>query len=63
LLIHYQNFSLYSGMSVAQKPKSLTFVGHENGVSNTYLIRFGSDDEATRCKDALQKLIDEVKEK
>ena len=50
-------------MSVSQKPKSLTFIGHENGVSNTYLIRFGSDDEATKCKDALQKLIDEVTEK
>lgn len=60
LLLSYvpQNFKLYSGLKVIQTKKSLTFVGHDNGVSQTYNVRVPDEDRARQLKEAIEREID-----
>jgi len=57
------NFNIYSGLMPSQTRKTLTFVGHDNGVSQTYSIRLQNEEQAAQLKDALEKEIALVKAK
>lgn len=48
-------------MKPSQAKKSLTFIGHDNGVSQTYNVRLQNEDQAVRLKEALEKEIASVK--
>lgn len=52
------NFKLYSGLKVIQTKKSLTFVGHDNGVSQTYNVRVPEEDRARQLKEAIEREVD-----
>ncbi|KAF8210622.1 hypothetical protein K438DRAFT_2011954 [Mycena galopus ATCC 62051] len=56
------NFALYSGLKASQSKKSLTFVGHDTaGESQTYSLRFRSEDAAKEFQIAMEKEIAEIK--
>ncbi|KAJ7268695.1 hypothetical protein B0H12DRAFT_1229597 [Mycena haematopus] len=56
------NFSLYSGLKASQSKKSLTFVGHDAaGESQTYSLRFRSEDAAKEFQAAMEKEIAQIK--
>lgn len=57
----YQNFTLYSGLKPSQMKKVVTFVGHDDGVSQTYSVRLQSEEQAAKLKEALEKEISLVK--
>lgn len=56
-----QNFNLYSGLKVTQSKRALTFVGHNDGISQTYSVRLQNEEQATTLKDVLEKEIASVK--
>jgi nucleoporin NUP2 len=56
-----QNFNLYSGLKPSQTKKAITFVGHGDGVSQTYSVRLQSEEQAAKLKEALEKEIVLVK--
>lgn len=41
-----------------QAKKSLTFVGHDNGVSQTYNIRLPEEEQARQLKEAIEREVD-----
>ncbi|KAF8236616.1 hypothetical protein L208DRAFT_1390760 [Tricholoma matsutake] len=55
------NFNLYSGLKPSQTKKAVTFVGHDDGVSQTYSVRLQSEEQAAKLKEALEKEIALVK--
>jgi len=55
------NFNLYSGLKPSQAKKAITFVGHDDGVSQTYSVRLQSEEHAAKLKEALEKEIALVK--
>jgi nucleoporin NUP2 len=40
--------------------KALTFVGHDNGVSQTYCVRLSGEEQAQQLKEALDQEIESV---
>ncbi|KAF9459811.1 hypothetical protein BDZ94DRAFT_1224134 [Collybia nuda] len=55
------NFNIYSGLKPSQVKKTLTFIGHDNGVSQTYNVRLQNEEQAVKLKEALEKEIASVK--
>jgi nucleoporin NUP2 len=49
-----QNFNLYAGLAPSQAKKTLTFVGHDDGISQTYSVRLQSEEQAVKLKEALE---------
>ena len=41
-----------------QTKKSLTFVGHDNGVSQTYNVRVPEEEQARQLKEAIERELD-----
>ncbi|KAF8813852.1 hypothetical protein BYT27DRAFT_7180621 [Phlegmacium glaucopus] len=54
------NFKIYSGLKPSLAKKALTFVGHDNGVSQTYCVRLPGEEQAQQLKDALDQEIESV---
>jgi len=48
------NFKLYPGFKVTQAKKTLTFVGHDNGVAQTYTVRLPEEDQTRQLKEAIE---------
>ncbi|KAK2464207.1 hypothetical protein APHAL10511_003664 [Amanita phalloides] len=48
------NFRLYPGLKVSQTKKSLTFIGHGNGIPQSYSIRLPDEDQARQLKEAIE---------
>ncbi|KAF8973064.1 hypothetical protein BDZ97DRAFT_1912650 [Flammula alnicola] len=57
------NFKIYSGLKPTQQKSALSFVGHDNGVPQTYSIRLANEGDAKNLKEALEKEIAFVKAK
>ncbi|KAJ2916741.1 hypothetical protein MD484_g3658, partial [Candolleomyces efflorescens] len=57
------NFKLYSGLKPSQTKKAVTFVGHDNGVAQTYSIRVGTEEQAKELKEAIDREIAAIKAK
>lgn len=58
------NFALYPGLKASQTKKSLTLIGHdEAGESQTYSIRFQSEDVAKEFQAALDLEVAQIKSK
>ncbi|KAF5389401.1 hypothetical protein D9757_004262 [Collybiopsis confluens] len=57
------NFNIYNGLKPTQNKKALMFVGHENGVSQTYNVRTKTEEQATELKNVLEREIAFVKAK
>jgi len=55
------NFVLYPGLKPSHAKKAVTFVGHDNGVAQTYSVRVGSEDQAKELKEVLEREIASVK--
>ncbi|KAF8635241.1 hypothetical protein AX17_004014 [Amanita inopinata Kibby_2008] len=55
------NFMFYAGFKVTLAKRSLTFVGHENGVSQTYSVRLPNEDQARLLKEAIEREVVLVK--
>lgn len=55
------NFNLYSGLKVTQAKKNVTFIGHDNGVSQTYNVRLPNEDQARELKKAIESEVVLVK--
>ena len=55
-----QNFNIYSGLKPSLVKKALTFVGHDNGVSQTYCVRLPGEEQAQQLKEALDQEIESV---
>lgn len=58
-----QNFKIYSGLKPSLAKKTVTFVGHDNGVAQTYSVRVGSEVSASELKEAMDREIEFVKSK
>ena len=56
----FKNFKIYSGLKPSLGKKALTFVGHDNGVSQTYCVRLPGDEQAQQLKEALDQEIESV---
>jgi len=50
------NFKLYSGFKVTQAKKTLTFVGHDNGVAQMYSVRLPEEDQTRQLKEAIEEV-------
>lgn len=57
------NFKIYSGLKPTQTKAALSFVGHDNGVSQTYSVRVATEGEAKQLKDMFDREIAFVKAK
>ncbi|PFH46730.1 hypothetical protein AMATHDRAFT_7469 [Amanita thiersii Skay4041] len=57
------NFLLYSGLKATQNKKMVTFVGHDNGTSQTYNVRLASEDQARELKEAIEREVAQIKPK
>ncbi|TFK26495.1 hypothetical protein FA15DRAFT_276827 [Coprinopsis marcescibilis] len=57
------NFKIYSGLKPSQSKKTISFVGHDNGVAQTYSVRVGSEEQAKELKEALEREVEIVKSK
>ncbi|KIK67144.1 hypothetical protein GYMLUDRAFT_238477 [Collybiopsis luxurians FD-317 M1] len=57
------NFNIYHGLKPTQNKKALMFVGHEDGVSQTYNVRTKTEEQATELKSILDREIAFVKAK
>ncbi|KAJ3749012.1 hypothetical protein DFH05DRAFT_1389340 [Lentinula detonsa] len=57
------NFNLYTGLKPTINKKALMFVGHEDGVSQTYNLRTKTEDQALELKQVLDREIAFVKAK
>ncbi|KAF7376402.1 RanBD1 domain-containing protein [Mycena sanguinolenta] len=56
------NFALYSGLKASQAKKALTLVGHDAaGESQTYSLRFRSEDAAKTFQAAIDKEVAQIK--
>ena len=58
-----QNFLIHSGMNAAVADKTVSFMGHEEGVSTPYRIRMKTNEQAKELKAALDREIEFVKSK
>ena len=58
-----KNFKIYSGLKPTQTKAALSFVGHDNGISQTYSVRVATEDEAKQLKDIFDREIAFVKAK
>jgi len=63
LIVVDQNFKIYDGLKPSISKKALTFVGHSDGVSQTYCVRLPSEDQASELKAALEREIELIKAK
>lgn len=54
------NFKIYSGLKPSLAKKALTFVGHDNGVSQTYCVRLPGEEQAEQLKDVLDQEVESV---
>ncbi|KAI0746061.1 hypothetical protein C8Q76DRAFT_790365 [Earliella scabrosa] len=57
------NFLIHSGMNAAVADKTVSFMGHEEGVSTPYRIRMKTNEQAKELKAALDREIEFVKSK
>ncbi|TEB38348.1 hypothetical protein FA13DRAFT_1761541 [Coprinellus micaceus] len=57
------NFALYSGLSPNQSKKTVTFIGHDNGVAQMYNARVPSEEAARELKEALEREVALLKAK
>ncbi|KAF9529239.1 hypothetical protein CPB83DRAFT_852916 [Crepidotus variabilis] len=57
------NFKIYSGLKPSVAKKALTFIGHADGVSQTYCVRLPNETQANELKAALDREIEFVKAK
>ncbi|KAJ4468116.1 hypothetical protein J3R30DRAFT_1674957 [Lentinula aciculospora] len=57
------NFNLYTGLKPTVNKKTLMFIGHEGGASQTYNIRTKTEDQASELKKVLDREIAFVKAK
>ncbi|KAK1236320.1 hypothetical protein PQX77_000436 [Marasmius sp. AFHP31] len=57
------NFNLYPGLAPSQTQKTLSFVGHEGGNAQAYMIRVKTEEQARELKEALDREIAFVKSK
>ena len=55
-----KNFKIYSGLKPSLAKKALTFVGHDNGVSQTYCVRLPGEEQAQQLKEVLDQEIESV---
>lgn len=58
-----QNFKLYPGLQPTLAKKTVRFIGHEDGVPQTYNVRTKTEDQARELKEALDREIAFVKAK
>jgi nucleoporin NUP2 len=58
-----KNFKIYSGLKPTQTKAALSFVGHDNGVSQTYSVRVATENEAKQLKEMFDREIAFVKAK
>ena len=63
LILHLQNFILYSGMNASVSDKVVSFIGHEDGQSTPYRIRTKTAEQANALKAALDREIEFVRAK
>jgi len=57
------NFKIYDGLKPSISKKALTFVGHSDGVSQTYCVRLLSEEQTSSLKAALDRQIELVNAK
>ncbi|KAJ8077197.1 hypothetical protein AAF712_004094 [Marasmius tenuissimus] len=57
------NFNLYPGLAPSQSQKTLSFVGHEGGNAQAYMIRVKTEEQARELKEVLDREIAFVKSK
>jgi nucleoporin NUP2 len=57
LLICSQNFKIYPGLAPNLQSKQVSFVGHDDGVSQPYRLRLKTEEQATELKAALDREI------
>ncbi|KAJ3493510.1 hypothetical protein NMY22_g20200 [Coprinellus aureogranulatus] len=57
------NFALYPGLKPSLAKKAVTFIGHDNGVAQTYSVRVPNEEAAKDLKEALEREIAFVKAK
>ena len=55
-----KNFKIYSGLKPSLVKKALTFVGHDDGVSQTYCVRLPGEEQAQQLKEAFDQEIESV---
>lgn len=55
------NFKLYPGFKVTQTKKSLTFIGHDSGVAQTYNVRLPNEDQIRELKAAIEREVALIK--
>lgn len=57
------NFQIYNGMNASVSKSTVSFMGHEEGVSTPYRIRTKSEEQANDLKAALDREIEFVRAK
>jgi len=50
-------------MKPSQTKKAVTFIGHDNGVAQTYSVRVATEAQAKELKEALDKEVAAIKAK
>lgn len=58
-----QNFKIYAGLKPSRSKKSVTFIGHDDDISQPYTLRLQSEEQAVELTDALDREIAFVKAK
>ncbi|CAA7261740.1 unnamed protein product [Cyclocybe aegerita] len=55
------NFKIYVGMNPSVNKKAVSFVGHDNGVAQSYTLRVATEAQAKELKEAVEKEIEAIK--